>query len=368
MPHILPKPGLMYGEDVNHLEREHCVVNIAIIGAGMAGLACAQQLQTAGHQVTIFEKSRGLGGRVATRRLHDTWMDHGVRYLEPQGPYSAALLEALRDRQIVDLWERSIAPAATEPFAPEMTQPRYVAPQGLTAVAKFMAQGLMIHRCQRVTAIVPTPQTWQLTLDSATTDHPPPPEADALVIAIPAPQAATLLEPLVQMHLPSHFLQTVQAVDFHPCMSVMAGYPSLKESSILPWTATPIDHPHLAWISQESTKQAQPPYPTLMLQSTAAFAQTYLDAEDLTAAGRLLIEAAAQHHNTPWMQSPDWVQVHRWRYAFVRQPATSSYLFTETPLPLICCGDWCGGDRVEAALRSGTDAAQHLMTYFSAQV
>lgn len=338
------------------LEREYCVVNIAIIGAGMTGLTCAQHLQQAGHQVTIFEKSRGLGGRVATRRLHETWVDHGVRCLEPQGPYSAALLETLRDRHIVHPWQphNTAIHLASE-------RVRYVAPEGLTAIAKFMAQGLTIHRAQRVIAIAPTPErTWQLTLEASSSAQPITTHADVLVLAIPAPQASELLDPLVNFHLPSDFLATVRAAKFHPCLSVMAGYPDLT-NPLPDWIATELDHPDLAWISQEHTKQAQPHSSTLMLHSTATFAHLYLDAEDLTTAGDRLLKVAAQCFND-WMQSPAWVQVHRWRYAFVRQPVTSSYLFTETPLPLLCCGDWCGGDRIESALRSGTDAAQHLIS------
>ena len=69
--------------------------DVAIIGAGLAGLTCAQQLHQVGYQVVIIEKSRGVGGRVATRRLQDTRADHGVRYLEPQGKLLQQLIDLL---------------------------------------------------------------------------------------------------------------------------------------------------------------------------------------------------------------------------------------------------------------------------------
>ncbi len=63
------------------------MIDVAVIGAGMAGLVCAQQLKQAGYSVLVVEKSRGLGGRVATRRLHDIWADHGACYLKPKGEF-----------------------------------------------------------------------------------------------------------------------------------------------------------------------------------------------------------------------------------------------------------------------------------------
>ena len=57
------------------------MLDVAIIGAGVAGLTCAQQLHQAGYKVVVLEKSRGVGGRMATRRIEETYVDHGVRYL-----------------------------------------------------------------------------------------------------------------------------------------------------------------------------------------------------------------------------------------------------------------------------------------------
>ncbi len=58
-------------------------MRIAVIGAGLSGLACATALQEAGHRVAIFEKSVGVGGRMSTRRvdtvLGGTTFDHGAQ-------------------------------------------------------------------------------------------------------------------------------------------------------------------------------------------------------------------------------------------------------------------------------------------------
>ena len=54
--------------------------HFAIIGAGIAGITCARTLVQAGHQVTVFEKSRGVGGRMSTRSTPFGSFDHGTQY------------------------------------------------------------------------------------------------------------------------------------------------------------------------------------------------------------------------------------------------------------------------------------------------
>jgi renalase len=342
------------------------VFDVAIIGAGLAGLTCAQQLQQSGYSVVILEKSRGVGGRVATRRLHDTRADHGVRYLEPQGTLSQQLIEILNQRGIVQLWIDTIyelksaeseLSSGPHPHASKLT--RYVAPAGMTAVAKFLASGLEIWLGQRVEAIAPTSeQSWLLTLDSSETLT-----AGAVVLAIPAPQALMLLEPLAQTTLPTAFLNTLHSVEFAPCLSVMAGYSKVGASHDLPlptWKACSLPNDsELAWIVLDSSKRFDSQIPVFVLQSTAEFAKRYLDAQDLNSAGQQLLSRAAQLL-IPWLDRPDWFQVHRWRYAFPSHPLDRDCLDTETPLPLVCCGDWCGGNLIESALKSGLAAASQI--------
>lgn len=339
--------------------------DVAIIGAGLAGLTCAQQLHQAGYSVVVLEKSRGVGGRVATRRLHDTCADHGVRYLEPQGKLSQQLIERLLQRDILQAWNDTIyelKPTTPESVVTSHSHPsqltRYVAPEGMTTVAKFLATGLEIWLSRRVQAITPTAeQTWHLTLDrmnEALGEL----TAGAVVVAIPAPQALMLLEPLAETGLPPEFLSNLRSVEFDPCLSVMAGY-----SVDLPlpiWKACTLsEDSNLAWIGFDSSKRTDAQKPIFVLQSTAEFAKLYLDAEDLNLAGEQLLSHAAKWL-IPWLNTPNWFQVHRWRYAFPRHPLNQEYLDARGQLPLVCCGDWCGGNLIESAMNSGLVAAVQI--------
>lgn len=84
------------------------MTDVAVIGAGIAGLVCAQQLTQAGYSVRIVEKSRGLGGRVATRRLYGTCADHGACYLKPKGELFGRLLELLHQRHVLEVWTDTV--------------------------------------------------------------------------------------------------------------------------------------------------------------------------------------------------------------------------------------------------------------------
>ncbi|MGB3518005.1 MAG: FAD-dependent oxidoreductase [Elainellaceae cyanobacterium] len=342
------------------------MATIGVVGAGIAGLVCAQALQQYGHQVVVYEKSRGVGGRMATRRLASTCADHGVRYLEPEGEALRYLLGVLHDHHVVRAWRGAIAQMLSDGschfLAPSR---RYIAREGVNAVAKWLAVGLDIRRQHRVTAIAPVAQQgWQITF----ADEQPDTWADALVLAIPAPQAVDLLTPLTPLGLPLPVLDAVRAVEFSPCISAIATY-SHEQGEFLDysqaWHGIQFDtHPDLAWISFETSKRpslipdkATPP--VFVFQSTAAFADRYQNAQDLQPAGMTLVQQAAQALYD-WLDQPVDLYVHRWRYAFAQRPYPGPYIATQTPLPLLCSGDWCGGQQVGGAIASGLQAA----TYF----
>jgi predicted NAD/FAD-dependent oxidoreductase len=342
-------------------------VDVAIVGAGLAGLTCANKLKQAGLKVVILEKSRGVGGRVDTRRLHDTRVDRGLPCLEVQGEQTQPLIEQLCREGILQLWQGDFF----ELYPPDdwrrcLLYPRYIAPQGMTAIAKFLARDLDIQKQFRAIAIAAsTDSTWQLAGETTTRE---PLTAKAVVVAIPAPQATILLKPLAPI-LPTEFWQQLASVDFNPCLTVSAGYGE-RQAELAnhkpSWqTVKIISHPDLAKLIWDSSKRENKDQAVLIAHSKGQFAEFYLDAEDLQPAGERLLTSAAELLY-PWLASPQWLQVHRWRYALPKTSLTVPYLMATQPMPLICCGDWCGtGDNsLENALRSGLAAADRLLEYF----
>ena len=335
--------------------------DVAVIGAGMAGLSCAQRLRQAGYSVAVVEKSRGAGGRVATRRVQGTRADHGARYLEPQGEAVQGLIDVLVDRDILELWTDNIWELRGGELSASPNS-CYVAPAGMNTVGKYLAQDLEIWFGRRVQAISITDnQMWHLSLEVTDDNLELPQEliAKAVVVAIPAIQALMFLNS--EIGLQSDFIDKLRSVNYDPCITVMAGYPAAKQqdlSNLNPqWQAVSFrDDADLAWIGLDSSKRLDSQQPVFVVHSSANFAEKYLESTDLSAVGQQLLDRASEHL-IPWLNQPEWLQVHRWRYAFCRNPLPVSCLPAAGTLPLVCAGDLCGEGQIEAALRSGLAAA-----------
>ncbi|HEY9747716.1 MAG TPA: FAD-dependent oxidoreductase, partial [Allocoleopsis sp.] len=293
--------------------------DVAVIGAGISGISCAQQLQQLGYRVVVVEKSRGLGGRMATRRVAETWADHGARYLSAQNEPLADLIQVLCKHQILQVWPEQVyeldRDRQLQSLQSEDNHPRYVAPAGMNAIAKFLATELDIQRSQRVEAVTLTSENvWQLTLANTSDPAASPTtlSAQAVVVAIPAPQASTLLTPLAEKIPAAEFLEILRAVKYQPCITAIAGYSRDRATDLANrdpvWQAVtcPSDS-MIDWISLENSKrssQSSTQQPTFVIQSSAAFAEKNLEAADLPAVGCQLLDYAAQAF-LPWLDTPD---------------------------------------------------------------
>ncbi|MGB3651744.1 MAG: FAD-dependent oxidoreductase [Rivularia sp. (in: cyanobacteria)] len=331
------------------------MTNIIVIGAGMAGLVCAQQLTQAGYSVRVIDKSRGVGGRVATRRLFDTKADHGACYLKPKGEILQRLAKLLVSKGDLEIWTETLH--IQDNFSSAIAHPSslpYIAAEGMNAIAKFMAQGLEIHRAQRINSITLTNENkWHLTSETSSDEF----TASSVVVAIPAPQAVMLLESSAEL-LNNGFIEKLRSVEFFPALTVMAGYP---DSSGQPeWKAITFkDNPVLGWIGLDSSKRKNPTQPHFVIHSSADFAEKYFESE-LQQVGQQILENAASDVNLSWLNNPQWMQIHRWRYAFPKTPLEQPFLAAETSSPLVCSGDWCGGNAIESAMLSGIAAAEYI--------
>ncbi len=339
-------------------------VEVAVIGAGMAGITCAIELQRLGKQVVVFEKSRGVGGRMATRRLFETRADHGTCYLTPKGSRFQAVLDQAIAAGVMRSWTDTvhIMDGDGNLQASSDIYPRYIAPLGMNSIAKFMAADLDIRCEQRVVKLEPVGNSWLITTDGIT-----PTEliADTLIMTVPAPQALDLLVPISQ--LDSALMDTaeqIRSVEFVPNITVMAGY---TPNQLRQWYAKYPDvcavscteDSMVGWLGVDSSKRDRSAPPVFVIQSTAQFAIDSAENPDLQPAAAIkLLDRSADLFSLPWLAQPQWQQIQLWRYAFAKHPLTVPYLRTEQPAPLILTGDWCGGHKVEDAFLAGLAVAE----------
>ncbi|HIK43940.1 MAG TPA: FAD-dependent oxidoreductase [Leptolyngbyaceae cyanobacterium M65_K2018_010] len=343
--------------------------DVGVVGAGLSGLTAARQLTQDGWSVLVLDKSRGLGGRVATRRVQGTGVDHGCRFMQPWGLGPGFGWAQAQSQGWLQPWnpvEFELSQAGL--LSPRPAQgPYYVAAEGMSSLAKVLAQGLEIQRLCRVEQLIPRAEGWQLQVESQ-------PEAlgevtvRTVLLALPAPQ----IPPLLTAALPlfpelGEWLEPLGEVVFDPVITVMAGYgadtvPRLGEDATTAatgWMVTAQEPSPLWWAALDSSKRLVAAHPVVVLHSHAQFAASHLEAADLTPVGQQLLEQAA-HNLAPWLGDPHWMQVHRWRYGLVRQPLPSPFLSTAAVPTLVGCGDWCGGQDGAAAIASGQAAASHL--------
>lgn len=210
-------------------------MNIAIIGAGIAGLSAAHRLQEAGANCTVFEKSRGLGGRMATRRTHSLEFDHGAQYFTARGTGFQSLLQR---------WH-------TEGSAAEWAPGKWVGSPAMTAPARSLAADLRVIRECRITRLVGQPGRWQLSTDSAPSGMLGMEQEifDAVILAIPAPQIEPLTTPIGLR------FRELECVRYAPCLTLMLAFAEsvgFRELFLRPSTGP------LAWMARNTSKPGRP--------------------------------------------------------------------------------------------------------------
>jgi len=320
-------------------------VRIAVIGAGIAGLCCARELARTDVDVTVFERSRGLGGRLATRRTGELAFDHGAQFLTARGrPFSRYVETAIRS-ECARAWRPRILEDQRQFDAP--IDDWLVGTPGMSSVVRPLARGLRVRTGVRVRELLRGRKGWELDTDAGRL----PGAFDAVAVAVPAPGALTLLGP----H--GRTFRRLTSVGMAPCWSTMAAFATplgAATEQAYRYTSGP-----LAWAANDSSKPGRPAGPeTWVLHSSPGWAEQQLEA-DAGQAARLLLEAFGEALGDK-LPVPVGLQAHRWRLALVEQPLGVPCLVDEE-IAAGACGDWCTAPRAEAAFDSGRALARSLL-------
>lgn len=305
---------------------------IAVIGAGMAGLSCAHRLAAAGFAPVIFDKGRGVGGRLATRRTSEgLQFDHGAQYVTARKDGFRELLAAMRRTGMGDVW------------ADGACSKRFVGTPGMSALAKYLAEGLDVRANVEIRNVSESAAGWIITTGTEKLRF------QRVAITVPAQQAAVLLGP-------THALAAdLKAVEINPCLTLMAAFgPGQPE----PFVTRRDPEDPLSWIALNSAKPARPTPACWVAQAGPEWSAAHLEAAPAVIAQQMLRLLCDRLGADP--TAARHAVAHRWRYANVAKPLGRPFLRDGTGR-LYLGGDWCLEARVEAAWTSGVAIAQDML-------
>ncbi len=309
-------------------------MNYAIIGAGMAGLACADALVAAGHSVALFDKGRGPGGRTATRRLQtllgEVAFDHGAQYLTARDPSFLALVGAWRDQGIAVPWPAAGADA-------------WIGVPGMNAIVKQMASAHTVYWDQLITGMARRRNQWWL-MDKSGEIGP----FDAVVIAIPAEQAAAILS----LH-DFAMARIALMARSQPCWTTMLVF----DQSLVGVPSVIRNHGDISWAARNSAKPGREGPEAWVVQGSRCWSHAHIEAapDDVSV---MLCAALSDAVGCP-VPKPITAVSHRWRYAL--SAGTGDGALWNPGIGLGVCGDWLLGPRIECAWLSGRMLAERCL-------
>jgi predicted NAD/FAD-dependent oxidoreductase len=331
--------------------------DVLLIGTGISGLLAAQVLVEAGQRVTLVDKGRSVGGRLATRRIGPGRADHGAQFFTVRNELFRSYVEQWQAAGLAYVWGTGWSDGSLVD-TPNDGHARYAIHGGMNTLAKHLADqlvaaGATIHIGRQITAITQTGEGW-----TATDDGDGSYTGDALVLTPPVPQSLALLDAgPVSLHRDDR--AALEQVSYAPCL---CGLFWLEGKIELPAPGA-LQRPgaDISWVADNQAKGISPDAQLITVHAGPAYSETYYDApdEELLAtfqaslqpftAGRIKTHAAQLKH---------------WRYALPTALHPERYLQAQELPPLLFGGDAFGHPRVEGAALSGLAIGEQVKKWF----
>jgi renalase len=320
-----------------------------IVGAGISGLLAARTLNQEGWTVTVLDKGRGVGGRMATRRIGRGNFDHGAQFFTVRGERFAGLVEGWLEAGVATEWTRGFADPEGRPN--EDGYPRYRGTEGMTSIPTYISRGLDVRTGERAVRVDDAGDGWEVSCESGLLVA-----GDALVLAVPVPQALDLASS-GGYTLPDDARRHLEAVSYDPCLALMV---LLDGSTVVPEPGgMQIKGEPLDWIGDNRRKgisEAQ----AVTIHAGPQWSRSHFDDEE-TEVTASMISRAGDQLGTDLASAVIETSLARWRYSWVTNAHPEPCLVASDDSPLLFCGDAFGQPKVEGAALSGLAAADLLL-------
>jgi len=321
----------------------------AVVGAGVAGLACARRLLEGGAAVTVFERDAVPGGRVATSADDSGRCDLGAQYFTVAETRFAVEVERWQAEGIVQRWHGRIGSLERGTLTDKSASAeRYVGTPDMGQIVARLADGLDLHCGTAVTGLHRSPDGWHLDAGGQATAP-----FETVLVALPTEPAAELLDGLTPL------LDLARSVTWDPCWAVSL---ALTQEVRAGFDGAFInDDPILGWAALDSAKPGRAAVAGIaerwVLHARPQWSRRYADIEPADVS-RWLIRSFSARLRCSLM--PVAVQARLWRHATPVNPLPERCLW-DAAQRIGLAGDWCGGPKIEGAYLSGLALAEALL-------
>lgn len=322
--------------------------DVIIVGAGLSGIAAGRQLRAAGLDVTLLDKGRSAGGRLATRRIGGGSADHGAQFFTVRTPAMMDLVETMMADGHVKVWSHGWSDGSLSE-APDDGFPRYACTGGMNRFARLLAEELDVHTSVKVESVSLEGERWVVRSDDGDAW-----DAGAVILTAPVPQSLAVVD-LGHVTLPPMVRKGLERIRYAPCVTglfVVEGDVLLPEPGALQRPRATI-----SWIADNQRKGISDGARVVTVQAAPAFSRklaTRTDDEALVA-----IRAGLLPHLADGARIVE-QQLKRWRYADPEILHPLRYILAREKPPLLFTGDAFAGPRIEGALLSGWASADAL--------
>lgn len=316
------------------------MTKIAIIGAGFSGLTLAHLLHDK-FDVTLFEKARGVSGRMSTRYADAYEFDHGAQYFTVKTPEFAQFIKQFQEQNIVKEWQARFAKIGQDKIVTidNDISARYVAVPRMNSLAKALAKNKKVHLQTRISELQQNKDKIKIADE----------EFDYVAITAPAEQVLDLL--------PSDFVhrELIAERKMQGCFSLMLG---LEQDLNLPFDFAEIQDEIIKTISVNSSKPERPSAYSLMVTTQNHWSDLNIE-EDLSLSEEKILGKIAEILKVE-ITAIKYKNLHRWRYANIAAAHNDiKYIFAKDE-KIAICGDWLLAGKVENAFLSAYHLAQEF--------
>lgn len=302
-----------------------------IVGAGISGLACAHELMRLGKSVLVLEKSKGVGGRMACRRIWETRADHGAQYF------------TVRDQQFEKVCS-SLAETVGLINVGWDEKDRWVSPLGMSALPKAYSEGVDVVLSCEVNSVVRADKVWEITSVDGQAYR-----AHHLVMSSPVPQSLYLLRDYREQIIG---FSELEKISYDRTLTLLLAVEAADDE--FNFVEKYVSNEVILYLANQKNKQLSNKL-VLSIHSTDAFARAYWDEDPSVWSTRMIEELRSQFSFTVLDR-----YVHRWKFSTVRTPYAKGNFYYDRSLALSLVGDGFIAPRVESAFLSGYQAAQEI--------